>query len=37
MGSNSRRAATKAYFDNLLMSSSDEDSDGKTELLIAAA
>jgi hypothetical protein len=37
MGSSSRRAATKAYFDNVLMSSSDEDSEGETELLLAAA
>jgi hypothetical protein len=26
----------KAYFDNVLMLSSDEDSDGETELLVAA-
>jgi hypothetical protein len=37
MGSSSRRATAKAYFDNVLMSSSDEDSDSKTELLVAAA
>jgi hypothetical protein len=37
MGSNSRRAAAKAYFDNVLMSSSDEESDGETELLMAIA
>jgi hypothetical protein len=36
MGSSSRRAATKAYFDNVLISSSDKDSDGETELLLAA-
>jgi hypothetical protein len=36
MGSSSRRAAAKAYYDNVLMSSSNEDSDGETELLIAA-
>jgi hypothetical protein len=37
MGSSSRRATAKAYFDNVLMSSSDEDSDGETELLMATA
>jgi hypothetical protein len=37
MGSSSRRAATMAYFDNVPMSSSDEDSDGETELLVATA
>jgi hypothetical protein len=37
MGSNTRRAAAKAYFDNVLMSSSDEDSDGETGPLLAAA
>jgi hypothetical protein len=37
MGSSCRRAAAKAYFDNVLMSSSDEDSDGETELLLVAA
>jgi hypothetical protein len=37
MGSSSHRAAAKAYFDNVLMSSSDEDSDGEIELLVAAA
>jgi hypothetical protein len=37
MGSNSRRATAKAYFNNVLMSSSGEDSDGETELLLAAA
>jgi hypothetical protein len=35
MGSNSRRAVAKAYFDNVLMSSSDENSDGEAELLVA--
>jgi hypothetical protein len=35
MGSSSRRAAAKAYFDNVFMSSTDEDSDGETELLVA--
>jgi hypothetical protein len=37
MGNNSCRVATKAYFDNVLMSSSDEESDGKTVLLMAVA
>jgi hypothetical protein len=37
MGSSSRRTGAKAYFDNMLMSSSDEDSDGETEVLMAAA
>jgi hypothetical protein len=37
MGSNSRRAATKAYYDNVLMLSSNEDSDDETDLLMAAA
>jgi hypothetical protein len=37
MGSSSRRAATKAHYDNVLMSSSDEDLDGETELLVDAA
>jgi hypothetical protein len=36
MGS-SRRTAAKAYFDNVLMSFSNEDSDSETELLVAAA
>jgi hypothetical protein len=35
MGSSSCRAATKAYFDNVLMSSSDEESDDETEFLMA--
>jgi hypothetical protein len=37
MGRSSRKAASKAYFDNMLMSSSDEESDGETDLLMAAA
>jgi hypothetical protein len=37
MGSSSRRAAAKAYFHNVLMSLSNEDSDGEPELLIADA
>jgi hypothetical protein len=37
MGNNSRRTAAKAYFDNVHMSSSDEESDGETELLMATA
>jgi hypothetical protein len=36
MGSSSRRAAANAYFDNVLMSLSDEDTNGETELLVAA-
>jgi hypothetical protein len=36
MGSSSRRVAAKTYFDNVLMSSSYEESDGETELLMAA-
>jgi hypothetical protein len=36
MGSISRRVAAKAYFDNVLMSSSDEESNSETELLMAA-
>jgi hypothetical protein len=35
MGSSSRRTAAKSYFDNVLMSSFDEKSDGETELLVA--
>jgi hypothetical protein len=37
MGNNSRRAAAKAYFDNVLMLSSDEESDSEIEFLMAAA
>jgi hypothetical protein len=37
MGSSSHRVAAKAYYDNVLMSSSDEESDGETNLLMAAA
>jgi hypothetical protein len=37
MGSSSHRAAAKAYFDNVLMSSSDEESDGETDILMATA
>jgi hypothetical protein len=35
MGNSSRRAAAKAYCDNVLMSSSDEETDGETDLLMA--
>jgi hypothetical protein len=34
MGNSSHRAAAKAYFDNVLMSSSDEDTDNEIELLV---
>jgi hypothetical protein len=37
MGSSSRGATAKAYFDNVLMSSSDEGSDSETDLLMAVA
>jgi hypothetical protein len=36
MGSSTRRAASQAFYENVLESSSDEDSDGETDLLIAA-
>jgi hypothetical protein len=36
MGSSSRRAVAKAYYDNMLMSSSDENSDYENDLLMAA-
>jgi hypothetical protein len=37
MGNNSRRAAAQAFYKNILESSSDEESDGETDLLITAA
>jgi hypothetical protein len=37
MGSISRRAATQAFYDNVLMLSSDEESAGETDLLMADA
>jgi hypothetical protein len=37
MGSNSCRVATNTSYDNVLMSSSDEESDGETDLLMVAA
>jgi hypothetical protein len=37
MGSSSCRAATKVLYDDVLMSSSDEESDSETDLLMAAA
>jgi hypothetical protein len=36
MGISSRRAATQAFYKNMLESSSDEESDGETDLLMAA-
>jgi hypothetical protein len=37
MGSNSRRTATQAFYENVLESSPDEDFDGETDLLMAVA
>jgi hypothetical protein len=37
MGISSRRAAAKAYYDNMLMPSFGEDSDDEADLLMAAA
>jgi hypothetical protein len=37
MGSSSHSVAAKAYFDNVLMSSSDEESDSETDLLMVDA
>jgi hypothetical protein len=37
MGISSRRAATQAFYENVLESSSDEEFDGETDLLMAVA
>jgi hypothetical protein len=37
MGNSSHRAATQAFYDNVLMLSSDEESNSETDLLMAAA
>jgi hypothetical protein len=37
MGNSSRRARTQAFYENVLKSSSDVESESETDLLIAAA
>jgi hypothetical protein len=37
MSNSSHRAAAQAFYENVLQSSSDEESDGETDLLMATA